>query len=76
MPQQISSTVLQKVESVKAPKKESKKKSYQKMTSELVDSVVLQKYPNFPEEYKSKVYTLDGGDIFVEFKNKKIEIKK
>lgn len=59
--------------SCKAPKK--RKKVYQKVTDDIVESFVGKKFAEFPKEFLKHVYTIDGNDIYVEHKNKKIPIE-
>jgi hypothetical protein len=63
--------LFKKQESVKK-----KKKNFQPLTKDLIDAKVTAKYPNFPSEYLSDLYTEDGDDLYVNFKKKKLKIEK
>jgi hypothetical protein len=36
--------------------------------------ILKSKYPLFPKEYSTKLYTTDGDNFFVDFNNSKFEI--
>lgn len=54
------------------PKK--KKNTYHLMTEEMATDA-LKSYANFPKDLLKSVYTIDGSDYYVQFKNKKMPLR-